>query len=77
MKDEIKAEMKLYCYVDLSSLMDSALLLEEKNLALNKKSKVKTKRNEWRNIGSKFQSTWNNPKFKKEEIMVSSKEREE
>lgn len=36
LKDEIKVEMKLYGYDDLSSLMDRALLLEEKNAALSK-----------------------------------------
>lgn len=46
--------------------MDRALLPEEKNLMLSKKSGQVKERNDWRGSNSKFRSTWSSPSDKKE-----------
>lgn len=76
LKEEIKAEIKLYGYDDLSSLMDRALLLEEKNLALSKKSRGVNDRADWRGGGTKYKNTWENSKWRKEENRGGWKETE-
>lgn len=66
LKDEIKAEVKLHGYDDLAQLMDRALLLEEKNLALSKKSGSVKEKVEWKGSGSRFGSTWENVKDRRD-----------
>lgn len=44
--------------------MDHALLLEEKNTTLSKRNRGMP---DWKGNSSKFRTTWDNSKFKKEE----------
>lgn len=61
LQEEIKAEMKLYPAEDLAELMDRALLLEEKNMAIKGgKSREDDKRG-WKDkggIGERIFPVW-------------------